>query len=314
MENLVTAVSVTLPLILLMFLGMLLRTLKCIDAGFIRVANKLNYNVFLPCSVFAGTYSSRFDLSEGGNVLLTVLVSVTIMFFISILVSVLITDKKHARGTIITGMFRSNYGYVGLPVVNSILGAESCLLASMSLVVTSIVSNVYTPLGFSINNSEVKLSIKKILKDVFCNVYLIVTIIAVILMLCHCPEFPAPIHKTIASLGSVCTPLAMIALGANLNLKKIVGNRKVLNCVNLFRLVIFPLIGTFICILLGFRSESLTVLFVLYACPAATLLFTVSQEMGGDTDLASQIVAVGTVLSMVTMTIGIFVLKSFLVI
>lgn len=309
MENFITAINVTLPLILMLAAGYGLRALGWINKEFIRVANKLNFNVFLPCSVFAGTYCSNFNIREGADIITIVVCANLIMFGIAVMVSRLVTSVPARRGTMITGMFRSNYGYIGLPVVCAILGVTSNVLASMTLAICSMISNVLTPIGFSINSGG-KLTAKKLLKDVFGNTYIIATMVAFVLMLLHCPQFPTPIHKTITSLGSVCTPLAVVTLGANLDLKAIGPKRRLLRWTNLFRLVIFPIVGTVVCILLGLRGEKLTVLYTLFACPAATLLFTVSQEMGGDTDLASEIVAIGTIESMVTMTIGIYILKT----
>ena len=309
MTDLITSLNITLPLIFMLAAGYGLRKLGWISKDFIRIANKLNYNVFLPCSVFAGTYCSGYDIASCADVLLIVVISLIAMFLISIAVSVISTTNKPRRGTMITGMYRSNYAYVGIPVVCAILGVTSNVLASITLAVCSMVSNVLTPIGFSINSGE-KLSIKKLLKDVFANSYIIATIAAFILMLLKCPQFPTAIHKTITSLGSVCTPLAVVALGANLDFDAIKDKRRLLRVTNIFRLIVFPLIGTIVCILMGLRGEKLAVLYTLYACPAATLLFTVSQEMGGDTDLATEIVAVGTAFSMVTMTIGIYILKS----
>ena len=309
MENILSSIGITLPLILMLLLGMLLRRLKMTTSEFIRVANKLNFNVFLPASVFAGIYCAEYNLSECISLIEMVVITLIIMFVASVFLSMLMTKNKSHRATMISGMFRSNYAYVGVPVVCAIVGVSSSLFASLTLAVCSMVNNVLSPLGFSINSGE-KLSVKKILKDVFGNVYLIVTIIAVVLMLLHCPKFPEPIHKTISSLGSVCTPLAVVVLGANLDLGAIGPKRRLLRWCNLFKLVIFPLIGTFIFVKMGLTGEKLAVMFALLGCPTATLLFTISQEMGGDTDLATEIVAIGTCVSMITMTVGIYILKT----
>lgn len=309
MDNLLTSISVTLPLIFMLLLGMLLRKLEYINKNFISLANKLNFNVFLPCSVFAGTYCAEFDLKECIDVVVIDTIAIVVTFIISIVVATLVTTNKPRRGTLISGMYRSNYAYIGIPVVCAMMGISSSLFASLTLAVCSIVCNILSPIGFSINSGE-KLSAKKLFKDVFGNAYIIATIFAIVLMLLHCPQFPTPIHKTLTSLGSICTPLAVVVLGANLDLSAIGDKRRLLRWANLFKLVVFPLIGTWLCVLVGLRGEKLATLFTLLACPAATLLFTISQEMGGDTDLATEIVAIGTLYSMVTMTIGIYILKT----
>jgi len=290
-------------------LGYFLGKLGWITKDFIRVGNKLNFNVFLPCSLFVGTYCADFDVSMGGSFLVAVILAVHITFFVASVAVNYITNDEAQKGTLISGIFRSNTAYVGVPVACGILGVTSSVYASLMVTVASVFSNILTPIGFSVHSGQ-NITAKKLLKDIFGNPYIIITIIGFILMLCHCPQFPEPIHKTIKSLGQVCTPLAMVLLGANLDFNKIKEDRKVLNWANAIKLVIVPLIGTTAVIFLGYRGEPLVALYVLFACPAATLLFTVSQAMGGDSDLASEIVASGTVLSMFTMTAGIFILKT----
>jgi len=309
LENFITAVSVTLPLVLMLALGCFLGRLGWISKDFIRIGNKLNFNVFLPCSLFAGTYCSTFDTGSGAGFLLTVIIAVIVMFLISLAGANLITKDEAQRGTLISGLFRSNTAYVGVPVACGILGVTSSVPASLMVTVASIICNILTPIGFSIHSGH-KVTAKKLLKDIFGNPYIIITLLGFVLMLCHCPQFPTPIHKTIVSLGQVCTPLAMVCLGANLDFARIREDKKVLRWANLLRLVVYPLIGTAVVILLGFRDEYLAAIYAMFACPAATLLFTVSQAMGGDSDLASEIVATGTILSMITMTLGIFILRS----
>ncbi len=309
LENFITAVSVTLPLVLMLALGYFLGRLGWITKDFIRIANKLNFNVFLPCSVFSGLYCSNFDISSGAGFLLVVVISYITMFLISLAAANLISKDEAKRGTLAVGLFRSNTSYIGIPVACGIMGTTGSVLASLMITVGSITNNILTPISFSIHSGH-RVTAKKLLRDIFGNSYIIMTIIGFVLMLLHCPQFPSPVHNTIVNLGRVCTPLAMLCLGANLDFGKIRNDKRELLWSSLIRLVIYPAIGLSAAILMGFRGESLAVLFALYATPAATLLFTVSQAMGGDSDLGGEIVAVETILSMVTMTIGIFVLKT----
>ena len=52
-------------------------------------------------------------------------------------------------------------------------------------------------------------------------------------------------------------------------------------------------------------------LFVLFSAPTAVSSYVMSKNMGGDGDLASQIILVTTFFSMITITLGIYLLKMF---
>ena len=64
-------------------------------------------------------------------------------------------------------------------------------------------------------------------------------------------------------------------------------------------------------ILLGFRSYDLGALFVLFSAPTAVSSYVMAKNMSGDGDLASQVILVTTFFSMFTITLGIYLLKSF---
>ena len=66
----------------------------------------------------------------------------------------------------------------------------------------------------------------------------------------------------------------------------------------------------FACLLLGLTHEELLVLFVLFGVPAAANVYIVTRKMGGDAQLASGIIVVSVLLSMFTLTAGVFLLRT----
>ncbi|MEG0663654.1 MAG: AEC family transporter [Clostridia bacterium] len=76
------------------------------------------------------------------------------------------------------------------------------------------------------------------------------------------------------------------------------------------KLIAVPLVFLTIAILLGFRNGELSSLVALFASPVAVSSFTMASQMGGDKNLSSQIVVIGSVCSIFTVFLFIFVLKS----
>ncbi len=70
-----------------------------------------------------------------------------------------------------------------------------------------------------------------------------------------------------------------------------------------------PIIFMAAAILLGFRGLELVVILAIVCVPTGTATFVMSQQMGGDGELASQLIVIGTLVSAVTIFIWIFVLK-----
>ena len=102
---------------------------------------------------------------------------------------------------------------------------------------------------------------------------------------------------------------ALIVLGGFFDFKKLGGNVKQLVIALSGRLVIVPLICMSIAIALGFRGSDLIAMLAAFAAPSAVTSFTMAKQMKGDADLAAQIVVLGTLFSIVTIFLWIFLLK-----
>ena len=148
----------------------------------------------------------------------------------------------------------------------------------------------------------------KTLLDIAKNPLIIGSVLGIIALTTGV-QLPYMFEKAISNVASVATPLALIVLGGFFDFKKIKGNVKQLIIGISGRLVVIPLICVTIAILLGFRGSVLIAIFTTFAAPTAVTSFTMAKQMGGDGDLAAQIVALGTLFSILTVFLGIFTLK-----
>ena len=60
----------------------------------------------------------------------------------------------------------------------------------------------------------------------------------------------------------------------------------------------------------GFRSAELVAVYVFFAAPSAVNCFILASRLGGDQDIAADAVLTTSCASVVTLTLGIFLLKS----
>ena len=209
LDNLVTSVNITVPIVLILAVGYFLGRIGFIKDSFIKTANKLNFRVFLPCSVFASLYCNSVSFDEGMRVLIAEVILIVAIFIAAMFIARASTQNPSQRGTMIAGILRSNYVYIGQPIICAICGITSSPIGAIVLAAIAIVANILTPLGFTLNNGK-EFDMKTLIKDTFVSPYIIASIIGIILMLLKCPQFPTFIHKSITSLASICTPLAPI--------------------------------------------------------------------------------------------------------
>ena len=79
---------------------------------------------------------------------------------------------------------------------------------------------------------------------------------------------------------------------------------------SLGKLIITPLIIISISIAIGIRGVYLGCILAAMASPVAVSSFTMAKEMDGDADLAAQLVIITTLLSLITIFLWVFILKS----
>ena len=122
-------------------------------------------------------------------------------------------------------------------------------------------------------------------------------------------NLPSVVEKAVKDVASVATPLAIIVLGAEFEFSDIKGYKKEITIVMLARLVLIPLIVVGVATWLGFRNEALVCLLVAFGGPIAVSSFAMSQQMGGDEKLSSQLIVISSALCLLTLFVWIFTLS-----
>ena len=105
----------------------------------------------------------------------------------------------------------------------------------------------------------------------------------------------------VAKLGALATPLSMIALGASFEFTHIRKYSKHLTWAVLARLVLIPAVTVPAAIVLGVRGASLVGIMIYAASPNAVNSYSTAVALGGDADLANEIVVMSSIISMATM-------------
>ena len=75
-------------------------------------------------------------------------------------------------------------------------------------------------------------------------------------------------------------------------------------------LIIVPLIALFAAMYMGFTGESFACLIVVFGSPVAVSSFAMAQQMGGDENLAGQLVVVTSAFCILTLFVWVYVFSS----
>jgi|LSQX01.1.fsa_nt_gb predicted permease len=277
-------------LFIIMLIGVLLGKMKVINSESRSTISFLIINVSMPMLIVS---SSNLEFNEQTkNESMWLIIMSVAAFFFSILLAQLIFKKAVPRCATVF----SNAGYMGLPVLNSILGPKGLFLGAIFQMVFHLFTWTYGISLFTKSN-KFKDSLKKMI-----NPSLIAVAIAIVLMFTGW-KIPDTIQTVLKMMGELTTPLSMLLIGATLaqvSLKEVIKLKQIY-VVTALRLLIIP---AFVLLFLLFPSIpkiSVYVVFVINAMPSAAITGILAMKYNNDEKLASSIVAFSTLISIITL-------------
>lgn len=282
--------------------------LKILDGAALRGLSKLLVEVCLP-SLILMSLQKPFSASLLSGALQALLVA-TLFYLAVMLMSILCVrlfryPEKKASALAFALSF-SNCGFIGFPVVASILGQDALFLTAIS----NIPFNVFAftvgilimnglgqrPLAAGREGAKARIPVRNIL-----NANVVAAIAGFGLFLLSI-TLPPVIAQPLTLVGNVTTPLAMIVTGAMLAripIRSVLGDWR-LYAASVLRLAVWPLLTAVVLRLCGVRGELYFITVIIAGMPSASNTSLVAEVYGGDADMASSIVFLTTLFSVVS--------------
>ncbi len=246
----------------------------------------------------------------GAELVETMFVAIGMYVFliaVAALVPVIIKAPAKDRGTYRVMTIFGNVGFMGFPIIYSLYGGGALLYASLFLLPYNILIYTYGVWEMCKSSGEgsgaVKKSGRESIKQIF-NIGVIFCIIAVVVYALGI-KFPAWVNTTVSMLSSTTAPLSMMVIGASfatMNFKKVFLNVRTW-VFSALRLLVIPVLGTFLVSLVTDNPSIIGVTMVMLGVPVGSMTAMLAQEYGGDYALSSETVAMTTLLSVVTFPI-----------
>ena len=308
MENLMISANAVLPMCLIMALGYGTRRLGWIRREEIFAINKIAFRIFLPCLLYYNVYCS--DLSGSFDPLLMAYAvgGVLLTFGLSLGYTLLTEKLPERRGVMIQGMFRSNYVIMGIPVATALLGSDQLGTVSILIAVVVPLFNMLAVVVLEVFRGQ-KPKPLHVLGQIVKNPLVIASALG-ILTLAAGIRLPHILERTIQNVSAIASPLQLFLLGAFFQFSGLKTYRRELVTVSAAKLIVAPGLFLGLGALLGFRGVAFVSLIGIFASPTAVNSFTMAQQMGGDAELAGDIVVTTSAVSILTMFLWIFLFKS----
>ncbi|MDO5521268.1 MAG: AEC family transporter [bacterium] len=313
MNNLLFSLNATFPVFLVMLLGYVLKSIHMLGPGFVTEANTLNFKVALPALLFLDIAGTNIREKWDTSFVLFCAVVTTIMFFTIWWLSKLLIKDKSIVGAFVQASFRSSAAILGVAFIQNMYGNAG--MAPLMIIGTVPLFNIYSVIvltfGADTDNETRNLhKIKDSVVNIAKNPIIIGILLGLLFSLCEFHLYEL-FNKTLKSVSSLATPLALIALGAGFEGKKAITKVKPTIVASLIKLVALPAIFLPFAYLLHFQGEKLIALLIMLASPTTVSCYIMADNMKNDAVITSSIVVLTTFLSAFTLTGWIYLLRCF---
>ena len=308
LDSFLVAFNAVGPFLILLGIGFGAVRLKLTDRDFMNRLNKLNYRLFFPFLMFNNVYGAKPENMPSLKLMLTGSLSVILLVVLLVFLVPKFVKENPRRGVVIQGIFRSNFIIYGIPLTTYVFGTEKSSVCGMMILIMVSIFNIAGVIVLEIFREGGRVSMKPLLLGLVKNPLLQGCVAGLLFYLLQI-QLPAFIASPVSSLASLATTLALVVLGANLKFDELRKNARTVSAVLVIRLILLPLLMVPFGYLIGLRGVELFLILMIFGTPVATSSYPMAQNMGGDGQLAGQLVFVSTVASLGTIFLFIFTMS-----
>jgi predicted permease len=283
-----------------MLVGFITAKIRIVDEHARSSLSNLILDVFLPCNILSSFFgTNRSQLPSLGIIFLISAGNLVFCFFLSKLLYRKVDAEQ--KKVLLYATIISNASFLGNPVIESIFGFEALIYSAAYLVPLRVALWTVGIMIFSGGKSS--------MKQILFHPCLVATFLGILVMISGFTS-PSLVSRVVFSLGNCTTPVSMIVVG---NVLGLVEPRKLITRLTVYytfiRLVLIPfsLMG----VLLVFRPAPVVagVPVILSGMPAAATTSILANKYGSGSELASKIIFMSTLLSVVTIPVLVWLLE-----
>lgn len=305
------SIYITAPIFCILGLGIVFKRKGMVTEEFARVGSDLVFKVTLPCLLFVKLVETDFLHALPIDLLVyAILATVGVFLLLDRLASAIIAEPAD-RGVFVQGAFRGNMGIIGLAYCLSAFGEPVIALASIYLAVMTTLYNILAVITLTRHQQQAEPTrvLPLIVKGIVRNP-LILAILAGVVVSVSGITVPQIILNTGSYFAQMTLPLALLCAGASIRLREF-QTAPPLYWATVGKLFLVPLLITAGGIALGLRGELLGVLYLMSSSPTAAASYPMVQAIGGNYHLAAAIIAATSLGSIISSTLGVFLLRVF---
>lgn len=276
----------------LIMIGYLLCRKKLITLQGSGEMGKILLNVVIPCVIINSFWCERTAEKTASLVQGSVIAAVVMA--VAVIISTLIYGLRDGVSCFSSAF--SNAGFIGIPLVQAVLGNSAVFYLSLMIVLVNFLQWTYGLYVLTGDKGKMKLSV------VVKNPVVISVVAGVVIYLLNLPRF-AFTDTLISSITAVNTPVAMLVTGVYLAqspLTDIISDRRTW-MVSILRLLVIPAVSLLVMKLFPFGTQEMKVaIMIAAACPVGSNVSIFAQQVGASFRDATNQVCLSTILCLLT--------------
>ena len=268
---------------------------------------KLIFHLTLPLLLFFNIYNGKIEYSNQFDLIFVAVVGTTILFITGEIVAAKFIAEKRERCTFVQAVFRGNNAILGLALCINAYGDVAYVPASIYSAIVVILFNVYGVITITRSLSGDKVNITRLLLNILKNP-LIIAIILGLMMNYFAIALPKSIQVTGQYLANITLPLALLCIGASIQLQSLGSFSRAVTWGVIARLIVAPLFMVMLAKLMGMSDMELAIVFLMTTTPLATAAYAMVRAMGGNATTVANIIGITTIGAMPISSLGLMIL------
>ena len=291
----------TIIMFIIVIIGALCYKFRLInDDGKKQLSNLVLY-VVNPLLIFLSYQTDMRGELLSGLLWTTIMAVLTYTAFI--LLSKLIIRNKEDRETAIErfSMIYSNFGFMGTPLIFGVFGSDGVFMMNGFVTVSNLFIWTHGIMMMSGRKQEEKSRGMAIVRVVTAPA--VIAVAAGLICMFAKLRLPELVYTALDHVAEMTTPLAMIVAGASVmgaGILKSIRNPRIY-LITAMRLIVFPLIGFAVIAFLPCAAMPKLITLIEFSCPTAAIGTMFAIKFDRNSEYSSQIFAVTTLLSAVTL-------------
>lgn len=295
MDTVLATINVMLPVFLAIGLAVFFGKFIKVEA---RTLSHAVIYLFGPCLILNSLLSKEMDPSALLGIFAMSLVSTLLLVAVGWLIAKALKVERPLAATIMLAMSLGNTGSIGLPLADFAFGTQGLQYAAVFYVTTSIFANILGVLLPSAGQVSLKETVNRILKVPM--IYAAVIGVGLNLLGVQLPTF---LERTTNLMGYAAVATGIAFMGVRLANMKLDGKLKPIIVTSIARVAVTPFIGLLSALLLNAEPLVRDVSILQISVPTALFTAMFSEEFGGDSEAASGIILLSSILSFISLSI-----------